>query len=75
MCYPKIKKQMWGLNVGSYQVDVAETLQSFDEMSEKLLHVRIGCRFGDAAVHHQSARLESGIIPDEKDQKLFIILD
>jgi hypothetical protein len=44
-------------------------------MSEKLLHVRIGCRFGDAAVHHQSARLESGIIPDEKDQKLFIILD
>ena len=47
-----------------YQVDVTETLQSFDEMSEELFDVRVGRRFGDAAVHNQTTRLKSRVVPE-----------
>ena len=55
-------------NLVSYQVDVAEALQCFDEMSEKLFDVRICRRLRDAAVDHQPARLKSRIVPEENTQ-------
>ena len=49
---------------GNYQVDVTEALQSFNEMSEELFDVRIGRRFGDAAVHNETSWLKGRVVPE-----------
>ena len=67
--YGVFKKQFcWLLFINvteriNYQVYVTEALQSFDEMSEELFDVRVGRRFGDAAVHNQTTRLKGRVVP------------